>query len=239
MKGDCSNLYVFPARCGAVKHGHLEALKHLALAGAAKGHADVTSSELGGLMGVSQQTASNRILELVELGLITREIKYRRQRIRITDQGLAVLRKEYMDFRRLFEAYDRLTVTGEVTTGSGEGRYYLLQDKYRTQFERILGSTPFEGTLNLRVKGREAEKLALLESLDGILVNGFRSGGRTFGDVKCFLGAIREKKCAVIIPLRSHHRGIVEIISRQRLRDVFNLDDGDLVAIDIDVGSKV
>ena len=87
-----------------MKHGHIEALKQLALAGAAKGHADITSSELGGLMGVSQQTASNRILELVELGLITREIRYRRQRIRITDQGLAVLRKEYMDFRRLFEA---------------------------------------------------------------------------------------------------------------------------------------
>ncbi|MCJ2556105.1 MAG: DUF120 domain-containing protein [Candidatus Thermoplasmatota archaeon] len=221
-----------------MKHGQIEALKQLALAGAAKGHTDITSSELGRSMGVSQQTASNRILELVELGMLTRETVYRRQRIRITEKGLAVLRKEYMDFRRLFEAYDRLTITGEVATGSGEGRYYLQQDEYRKQFERILGSTPFEGTLNLRVKGRETGKLTLLESMDGILVDGFKSGGRTFGDVKCFLAAIRDKKCAVIIPLRSHHRGIVEVISTQRLRDVFNLDDGDLVAIDVDVSSK-
>lgn len=226
-------------RLSAVKHGQIDALKYLALAGALKGHIDITSSELGDLMGVSQQTASNRILGLLELGLITREIGFRRQRVRITEQGLAVLRKEHMDFRKIFEAYDRFTVTGEVTTGSGEGRYYLQQNEYRRQFERILGSTPFEGTLNLRVKGREAEKLALLKSMDGILVEGFQSGGRTFGDVKCFLATIRDKKCAVVIPLRSHHREIVEVISRLKLREVFELKDGDLVAINIDLASKI
>ena len=208
------------------------------MAGAAKGHTDITSSELGKAMGVSQQTASNRILELVELGMLTREIRYRKQRVRITDKGLAVLRKEYMDFRRLFEAYDRLTISGEVTTGSGEGRYYVQQDGYRSQFERLLGSPPFEGTLNLRGRGPEAEKLALLESMEGTLVEGFRSGDRTFGDVKCFLATIRDRKCAIIIPVRSHHRGIVEVISAKRLRDVFKLKDGDSVGIEIDLGSK-
>jgi riboflavin kinase len=221
-----------------VKHAQIEALKQLALAGAAKAQTDITSAELGKAMGVSQQTASNRILELVELGMLTREIKYRRQRVRITEKGLAVLRKEYMDFRRLFESYDRLTISGEVTTGSGEGRYYVQQDGYRSQFEELLGSSPFEGTLNLSVKGREADKLALLESMEGMLVNGFRSGDRTFGDVKFFLASIREMKCAVIIPVRSHHRRIVEVISARKLRDVFKLRDGDVVTIEIDVGSQ-
>ncbi|MFQ5909619.1 MAG: DUF120 domain-containing protein [Thermoplasmata archaeon] len=221
-----------------MKHHHIEALKGLALAGALKGHVDITSSALARLMGVSQQTASNRILELIELGMITREVGFRRQRVRITEQGLAVLRKEYTDYRMIFESYDKLTITGEVTTGSGEGKYYIQQNEYGRQFERILGSAPFEGTLNMMVKGREAEKLTLLKSMDGMLVKGFRSGGRTFGDVKCFLAAIHDKKCAVVVPLRSHHREIMEVISALKLRDVFRLRDGDTVAIDIDLGSK-
>ncbi|MFQ6107822.1 MAG: DUF120 domain-containing protein [Thermoplasmata archaeon] len=222
-----------------MKVHQVKALKCLALAGATKGHVEITSAELAKLMGVSQQTASNRILELIELGAITREIGYRRQRVRITEQGLAVLRKEYMDYRMIFEAYDRLTITGELTTGSGEGRYYLQQDGYRSQFERVLGSPPYEGTLNLRVRGREAEKLVLLKSMEGILVRGFQSGGRTFGDVKSFLATIREKKCAVVVPVRSHHREVVEVISTLKLRDAFGLQDGDTVTIDINLTSKV
>jgi riboflavin kinase len=222
-----------------VKYGQIETLKSLALAGALKGHIDITSSELGELMGTSQQTASNRILELVDLGVITREMRLRRQRVRITEQGMAVLRKEYLDYRKVFDSYDQLTITGELTGGSGEGSYYLQQDEYREQFERILGSKPFEGTLNLKVRGREAEKLSLLKSMEGILVRGFQSGRRAFGDVKCFLATIHNKKCAVVIPLRSHHSEIVEVISELKLRDAFHMQDGDLVAVDIDLASEV
>lgn len=221
-----------------MKHNQLEALKRLALAGALKGHLDITSSELAELIGTSQQTASNRILELVDLGAISREMRLRRQRIRITEKGVAELRKEYLEYRKVFESYDRLTITGELTRGSGEGSYYLQQDEYRDQFERILGSTPFEGTLNLKVRGREAEKLSLLKSMEAILVKGFQSGRRTFGDVKCFLATIHNRKCAVVIPLRSHHSEIVEIISELKLRDAFNMSDGDLVTIDVDLIPK-
>lgn len=221
-----------------MKHNQIEALKSLALAGALKGHVDITSSELGELIGTSQQTASNRILELADLGVISREMRLRRQRIRITEKGVAELRKEYLEYRKVFESYDRLTITGELTRGSGEGSYYLQQDEYREQFEEILGSRPFEGTLNLRVWGREAEKLSLLKSMEGILVKGFRSGRRTFGDVKCFLATIHSKKCAVVIPLRSHHSEIIEIISELKLRDAFSMNDGDLVTVDVDLVPK-
>lgn len=221
-----------------VKTHQLEALKSLALAGALKGHIDLTTSKLGKLMGVSQQTASNRIRELLDLGMVARETGFRAQRIRITDQGVAALRKEYMDFKRIFESYDKMSISGEVTTGSGEGRYYLQQEEYSNQFRRILRATPFKGTLNLKVKGREAEKLESLKSMDGIIVQGFESEGRAFGDVKCFLATIRQKKCAVVIPIRSHHREMVEIISHLKLRDAFKLRDGDLIAVDIDLVAK-
>lgn len=221
-----------------MKRNQLEALKKLALAGALKGHLDITSSELAELIGTSQQTASNRILELVDLGAISREMRLRRQRIRITEKGVAELRKEYLEYRKVFESYDRLTITGELTRGSGEGSYYLQQDEYREQFERILGSMPFEGTLNLKVRGREAEKLSLLKSMEGILVKGFQSGRRTFGDVKCFLATIHNRKCAVVIPLRSHHSEMVEIISELKLRDAFNMNDGDLVTVNVDLVPK-
>jgi len=86
-----------------VKPYHVETLKAIALLGGLREYVSLSSGELGTLIGVSQQSASQRILELIKDGLVARDLATRRQRIRLTPRGGDVLRKEYADYQRVFE----------------------------------------------------------------------------------------------------------------------------------------
>jgi len=216
-----------------VKAPSLEALKQIALHGGLGSAAVLSSRDLGKLLGVSQQAASLRILELLEAGLITRDVGGRQQRLQVTAKGGEALRREYAEYRRLFEVAEPLTVEGTVTTGLGEGAFYMRQEGYRSQFRQKLGFEPFSGTLNLRVEGRDRTTLELLRSLEGVPIEEFKSGGRTYGGAKCFPATLRGTSCAVILPLRTHHEDILEVISATNLREALGLKDGNVVELHI------
>src|SRR5438046_10673787 len=93
--------------------------------GGLKEYINLSSGELGKLIGVSQQSASQRILEMIRDGLVARDLATRRQRIRLTPKGGEVLRKEYADYQRIYEGKETLTISGTVTSGDGDGRLAL------------------------------------------------------------------------------------------------------------------
>ena len=62
-----------------LKPYHVETLKAIALLGGTKEYVNLSSGELGKLVGVSQQSASQRILELIRDGLVARDLATRRQ----------------------------------------------------------------------------------------------------------------------------------------------------------------
>lgn len=214
-----------------MKPRYIQTLKSIALMGGIHDFVSVSSSELGKKLSISQQSASKRILELLELGYMTRDLGARSQRIKITRSGIDALMKEYADFKRIFELKDQLTIRGIVTTGLGEGQYYVQQKGYLKQFESKLWFLPYEGTLNLRLESAELVKLNVLGDSDGILIDGFESEGRSFGEVKCFSAKIKGVECAVIMPVRSHHSNVLEVISKHHLRTTLGLEDGDIVEL--------
>ena len=212
---------------------HVDTLKHIALVGGVKAYVALSSKELGTALGVSQQSASQRILELLEADLLERDLAARKQRVRLSPKGLDLLRKEYADYRRVFEVRAGLKLAGTVTSGLGEGAFYMKQRGYKEQFRLKLGYEPFEGTLNLRLAGDELSKLDILREEPGIRVEGFVDGGRTFGGAKCFPATVQGVECHVIIPLRTHHTDNVEVVARGHLRSKLGLADGDLVTVDV------
>ena len=214
---------------------HVDTLKHIALLGGTKEYVALSSKELGKALGVSQQSASQRILELLEADLIQRDLAVRRQRVRLAPKGVEVLRREYADYRRVFEAREGLLVRGTVTSGLGEGAFYMKQRGYKEQFRRRLGFEPFEGTLNLRVGAADLSALDVLRGEEGILIEGFSDGGRTFGGAKCFPATVNDIECHAILPLRTHHTDNLELIARAHLRSKLGLVDGDLVDVNIRV----
>lgn len=198
-----------------------------------RGFVVVSSKELGRGLGVSQQSASQRILELLDADLIQRDLAVRKQRVRLTAKGVDALRKEYADYRRIFELREGLRFRGIVTSGLGEGAFYMKQPGYKAQFRSVLGFEPYEGTLNLRVAGPDLAALDILREEPGTRIEGFTDGGRTFGGAKVFAATLRGAECHVILPLRTHHTDNLEVIARAHLRSKLGLKDGDAADIEV------
>jgi len=210
---------------------HLHALKHLALMGGTTQPVRASSREFADVLGVSQQAASALLLDLYKLGLIRREITSRKQHITLTEAGVALLAREHADLRRVFESAQSVEILGAVASGLGEGAYYMAQDGYASQFETHLGHRPVAGTLNLKLDGNELAKLQMLDAAKGIEIHGFTDKNRSFGGAKLFRCELDGIEGGVVIPLRTHHRDILEIISRKHLRRSLKLKDGDAVKV--------
>jgi len=209
------------------------ALRKIALLGGMHDYVSISSRELGDMLRVSQQSASKRILEMLNEGWISRDLGARKQRIKLTEKGIDALRQEYSEYQRIFEPRDHMIIKGSVVTGMGEGQYYVTQEGYQEQFLHRLGFRPFEGTLNVRVAITDLYKLDIIRRSVGILVHGFERNGRTFGDVVCHRATIQNLECAVVVPSRSHYEDIIEVLCKFHLRRTLSLKDGDQVEVRI------
>lgn len=211
------------------------ALRKIALLGGIDDYIAVSSRELGDALEMSQQSASKRILELLELGLIVRDLGARKQRIKLTITGVDELKKEYNEYRRIFELTDHITLHGSIKDGMGEGQYYIDQEGYRTQFESKLGFKPYPGTLNISVDKEDVGKLDVIKSTAGIYINGFNHGGRSFGDVIAYKSKIKNIECAIVVPARSHYVDIIEVICQYHLRRTLSIGTDDRVDVKVNL----
>lgn len=210
-----------------------EVLKQLAKMGAMRDYVYTSSGELAKRLEVSQQTASRKILELLNAGLITRRMGTRKQLIRVAPEGVDALEREYAEYKALFQAIETIEVRGRVVKGLGEGQYYINRDGYKRGFQRLVGFEPFPGTLNVEVEPLDREKVSELKEREGLLIAEFQDEGRTFGAVKCFPAEIMGVEAAAIFPLRSHHTNVLEVISPYHLREKLNLEDGAEVTVKV------
>ena len=209
------------------------ALRRIALMGGLHDYVALSSRELGDMLEMSQQSASKRILELLDNKLIERDLGARRQRIRITTKGTDMLRREYIEYQKIFEMKDEVVIKGSVVEGMGEGQYYVTQPGYMKQFMEKLGFKPYEGTLNVKLLPTEHYKLETLRNGRTIDIMGFERNGRTFGDVHCIPASIQNVGCAVVLPRRSHYEDVLEVVCKYHLRRTLSLDDGDEIEVRI------
>jgi riboflavin kinase len=196
----------------------------------------LTSAELARRLATSQQTAARWLVELEREGLIKREAGPRGQSVRLTSTGLAIIRSVYHDLDAIFRARARvLKLVGRVTSGIGEGSYYVCQEGYRRQFKRVLGFDPYPGTLDLKLDEESLELKGVLQSMPGKHIEGFITPERTFGPVKCFSAKLRGVKVAIVIPSRTHLTDAIELIAPKNLRKKLGLKDGDRVKLEVRV----
>ncbi len=212
----------------------LAVLKALALAGADQSPVVVTSGEIGERIGVSQQAADRYLVQLEARGLVTRSLAQRRQRVLLTPAAMALLRAEYRSYHRIFEGPARISFSGKVASGLGEGRYYLSQPGYVVQFTERLGYSPYPGTLNVRVGGPALRKVEIVGSWSGLRIDGFRASGRTFGGATCFAARMSGHACHLIHPDRTHYSDVVEFVAADCLRDALHLQDNDSVELEVE-----
>jgi len=198
-----------------------------------------TTGDVAGIMGVSQQTASRRIESLLQLELIRKTRKSSGLDLIITEKGIKVLNEMLKELKSILGLKIKISITGFITTGLGEGSYYL--NMYRAKFEEIMGEKPFSGTLNLRLKEiTEIENLDhLIKTFEPETIPGFEKKDRKFGAVDFWRGILkfsdrdsveREISALLIRPRRTHHpEQTVEIVAVPNMRECYGLVDGDTV----------
>ncbi|WP_049969250.1 DUF120 domain-containing protein [Haladaptatus cibarius] len=230
-----------PATSLVVGYDELAALKLLALDGALESEVKVSCADLADRLDASNQTASRRLQRLDDAGLITREIVSNGQWIAITDDGAWELKREYEDYRRIFENLSGVDLSGTVTGGMGEGRHYISLSGYMAQFTERLGYEPFPGTLNIELTTESVRARSAMEALDPVPIDGWEDGDRTYGPAVCYPATVETadgdsyEQAHVIAPERTHHdEDQVELIAPAKLREELGLDDDDHVTVHVE-----
>lgn len=153
--------------------------------------------------------------------------------VKLSQKGRDVLSAALKDLLSYFNIVS-IKLSGVVISGLGEGAFYISLEGYRRAIERLLGFTPYPGTLNVKLDPQSVPYRRYLDSLPGILIAGFSNGVRTYGAVKAFRARIRGIESAVVMPERTHHPSdVIEVVAPVKLRDVLGLRDGDRVEIEI------
>lgn len=212
------------------------ALMILAREGAHRGQVELSLSQLSRSLNSSRQTAARRLSELEKLGFITKTPLPRGQAVRITPAGLAALKTTHAELGKILgEVSKPIKISGIVSTGLGEGSYYMKQANYRERFKKELNFLPFPGTLDVKLDEGSLAVRETLVQMAGREIPGFQKDGRTFGPVKFFPARIGRVKGAIILPARSHHKNMLEFITGKNMRAMLGLKDGDEVEVEVAV----
>lgn len=184
--------------------------------------------------GISQQTASRKLIEFESAGLIERKMDRRGQSVRLTQKAISELKDVYKNIRPVFENKTRgIAIEGKVFSGMGEGGYYIGMPGYRKQFIQKLGFDPFPGTLNIKLETeRDLGAKIELEKTPSIRIEGFSDDKRTYGAANCYRATVGGVEASILVIERTHHpTDVIEIISPFYLRKKLKLKDGSLVAV--------
>lgn len=220
-----------------LKIQHLITLTELLSRGAKHNFVSITTSSLGKNIHKSQQAASKHLLELEEGGFIQRIMSGRRVSVKLTQKGY----DQIVDLHNVLKASlesvpSEITLTGTLVSGMGEGAYYMSLKGYTRQFKTKIGYVPFPGTLNIRLQKKEhIEALRQMDALQGIKIDGFSDGKRTYGWVKCHACTLNGRiPCKLIHLERTHHdSSVIELISAIEIRKKAGLKNGSAVTISI------
>ena len=222
-----------------LKTQHLLTLAHLLSKGGKHNFITLTTSSLGKSIGRSQQAASLHLKELEEGGFIERIQSGRKQSIKITNKGFVELSTLHNLLSKLIaKSSNSLSISGTITSGMGEGAYYMSMKGYTKQFKSKLGYIPYPGTLNVQLKEKKfSEAISQLSNYDGTKINPFSDGKRTFGWVKCFKSKINNKiDCELILLERTHHdTTIVEFIAKTNIRKSLKIGNKSNIKIKISI----
>ncbi len=201
-----------------------------------------TTREIGEAIGISQQSASRKLTQMEDLNLIVRTYKRRGNAIKVTQEGMLLLEQVFIDLWMIFTSEGKkiqelkISIRGKVTTGMGEGAYYMSKQGYQNQFAAILGFIPYPGTLNLQLlEEPNISNFELLLRSPAKYISEFKENSRIYGKVfvwPAFI-VIRNQKipAAIIRPDRTHHDKQIEVISEKHIKSEFNINDGDEIEV--------
>ncbi|MDD5022561.1 MAG: CTP-dependent riboflavin kinase [Candidatus ainarchaeum sp.] len=182
--------------------------------GAHVGYIRISTSQIAEICGMSQQNASRRIIEL-EKGEILKRVG---KDIKVTDLGFGMVKEEYLELKKIFEI-KKMQLKGKIIEGAGQGKYYMSLEHYKKNIEKNFGFVPYPGTLNVKIRKEDIGKRERILTKDLIIIKGFATKNRSFGELFCYPARINKINCVIVFPLRTHHeKDVIEIVAKENLR---------------------
>jgi riboflavin kinase, archaea type len=180
---------------------------------------------------LSQQSVSRKLILLEQEGYIKRLISISGVDIQLTKKAITHLKEKYKMLKFLFGK--QISLKGTVEDGLGEGKFYMSVANYKRQFKQHFGFKPFEGTLNLRVDSSKVQQFVEQYKDKEVLIKGFKTPERTYGDVRAYPVSLCDKVCTVLIlPDRTlHANDVVEVVSDVHLRTKLEVGTGDQLVL--------
>ncbi len=127
----------------------------------------------------------------------------------------------------------RITLTGKVSSGKGDGKKYLSLKWVKDQIKQKLGFDPYLGTLNLLLSEKSTELRKVLEKDQQMVI--CPAQGYCIG--KLFKAALEGIECAVILPdVTGYPENYLELIAAENLRKTLRLKNGDEVTVAVSYG---
>ena len=225
-----------------LKIQHILTLTYLLSKGAKHNFVTTTTSSLGKSIKKSQQAASKHLLELENSNFIERIISGRKISVKITPKGYSEMVKLSQALQQsLTSSSSNVLLKGTLVSGMGEGAYYMSLKGYTKQFKSKIGYVPFPGTFNVKLGKKEyTETIRQFEGMEGMHIDGYSDGKRTYGWVKCFKAKLNSSfDCELIRLERTHHdTSTIELIAKNNLRKTAKLSDGSKITITIPINGK-
>jgi riboflavin kinase len=225
-----------------LKIQHILTLTYLLSKGAKHNFVTTTTSSLGKNIKKSQQAASKHLLELENSNFIERIISGRKISVKITSNGYSEMVKLSQALQKsLASSPSNVLLKGTLVSGMGEGAYYMSLKGYTKQFKSKIGYIPFPGTFNVKLGKKEyTEAIRQFEGMEGVRIDGYSDGKRTYGWVKCFKAKLNSSfDCELIRLERTHHdTSTIELIAKNNLRKTAKLSDGSKITITIPINGK-
>jgi len=204
----------------------------LALLGAVHKPIKISVNGFAQKLKTSPMTASRRLKELDDGGLISRKLLGRSQTVKITEEGTSLLRDEYLEYKSIFEGGGTIEFSGSIVSGLGEGKYYLSLHGYTKQIEEKLGFSPYPGTLNVKLDRDCVTARTRLIEFEPVRISGFKRRNRTYGGINCYTAIVEGIQGAIIIPDRSHyHNDVVEIIAPVSIKQTLGRGNSDKIKV--------
>jgi Transcriptional regulator of a riboflavin/FAD biosynthetic operon len=184
---------------------------------------------------VSAWTLNKWLKEAAEAGYVKAVISKRGKRYLLTEKAIAELNSLVTELNHAIGGITRLTLTGRIFRGLGEGGFYVSLAEYKEWFRRYLGFEPYPGTLNVRLDPDSAVKRKLLESYDGFRIPPTSRGDRSYCGARVFKAVVNDSvEAGVVIPEKTvYGPDVLEVIAGVCLRTALGLKDGDLVKVEV------
>ena len=127
---------------------------------------------------------------------------------------------------------------GAFFRGLGVGARFTEIPWAKEEFERILGFTPYPGTLNLRLDLKEsADALSTIRSAPGHLM---KPPDDSSCSARCYPATIAGHiPGGIVIPMvEGYYKDVLELLAPVNLCETLRLEEGDLVWVEVFLGEK-